>query len=223
MHATPSAILFDLDGTLCTYERPGSVILEAAFDRLGLEPCFEMADFHGRYLEFLPESADGYELYERTFTALCAEHVDDPSLGERLNRAFHDERDPDDLVALEGAREVVITLEEEYRLGLITNGHPELQRRKLRAIDLPDVFETMVFAGYETPAKPDPEPFRRALSAVDAAPEEAVYVGNVPAVDVAGAQAAGLRAAWLADADCRPDPRPEYVLESLHELRGQLW
>ena len=223
MHATPSAILFDLDGTLCTYERPGSVILEAAFDRLGLESGFEMTDFHDRYLEFLPESADGYELYERTFTALCADHLGDPSLGARLTRAFHDERDPDDLVALEGAREAVTALEGEYRLGLITNGHPELQRRKLRAIDLPDVFETMVFAGYETPAKPDPEPFRRALSAVDAAPEEAVYVGNVPAVDVAGAQAAGLRAAWLVDPDRPASPRPEYVLESLHELGELSW
>ncbi|MFC4245906.1 HAD family hydrolase [Natribaculum luteum] len=221
--STPSAVLFDLDGTLCTYERPGSEILEAAFDRLGLEPRFEMADFHERYLEFLPASADGFDLYERTFTALCDEHDLDPSLGERLNRAFHDERDPDDLVALEGAHEVLTTFEAEYRLGLVTNGHPELQRHKLRTLAFPDVFETVVFAGYDTPAKPDPEPFRRALTAVETSPAEAVYVGNHPSVDVAGARAAGLRAAWLADADRRPSPRPDYVLESLHELRAPPW
>ncbi len=223
MHPTPSAIFFDLDGTLCTYERPGSEILEAAFDRLDVEPRFEMGDFHGRYLEFLPESGDGFDLYERTFTALCADHFDDPSLGARLTRVFHDEREPDDLVPIEGAREVVATLEGEYRLGLITNGHPELQRRKLRTLEFPDVFETLVFAGYDTPAKPDPEPFHRALSAVDATPEEAVYVGNHPSIDVAGARAAGLRAAWLAERDHKPNPQPDYVLESLRELREPPW
>lgn len=223
MHATPSAILFDLDGTLCTYERPGSEILEAAFDYLGVEPCFEMADFHDRYLEHLPDSATGFELYERTFTSLCDEHAGNPSLGERLNRAFHDEREPDDLVPIEGAREVVSALTSEYRLGLITNGHPELQRRKLDALGMSTRFETTVFAGYETPAKPHPEPFYRALSDVEATPEEAVYVGNLPSIDVAGARAAGLRAAWLAGSNQRPRPKPDYVLESLSDLRTPPW
>lgn len=222
MDTRPSTVLFDLDGTLCTYPRPGSAVLSAAFDRLGIEPRFEMADFHERYVTVLPDSADGFDLYERTFRALLAETGGDPSLAPALTRAFFDERDPGDLEPIEGARTAVSALSREFRLGLVTNGHPELQRRKLRAIGLSEAFETVVFAGYETDPKPDPDPFYRALSAIGTPPEEAVYVGNHPSIDVAGARAAGLRAAWLAD-DRRPEPRPDYVLESLHDLLEPPW
>lgn len=223
MDSRPSTILFDLDGTLCRYDRPGSAVLSAAFDRLGIDPCFSMHQFHDRYVELLPDCADGFELYERTFAALLEDHGGDPDLAADLTRAFYDERDPGDLEAIEGAESVLPSLATEYRLGLVTNGHPELQRRKLCAIGLSDAFETVVFAGYETAPKPDPEPFDRALSAIDATPDEAVYVGNRPAIDVAGARAAGVRAAWLATGDRRPEPRPDYVLESIRDLERPPW
>ena len=221
--AAPDAVLFDLDGTLCSYERPSSVVLEIAFERLGVEPCFEMADFHARYVEFLADSADGYELYERCFVALARDAGRDAAFGRDLTRAFHDERAPDELRALPGARAALDALAGAYRLGLVTNGHPDLQHQKLRTLGVADAFETIVFAGYETAAKPDPEPFRRALRALDTTPDRAVYVGNSPSIDVAGAQAAGLRAVWLATDGVRPRPHPEYVVESLDELREPPW
>jgi len=67
----------------------------------------------------------------------------------------------------------------------------------------------MVFAGHETPPKPDPEPFRRALDDLGVAPERAVHVGDSLATDVAGAARAGLRAIRL-----RTDPEAESAGES---------
>ncbi|MER6230642.1 HAD family hydrolase [Streptomyces sp. NPDC001616] len=65
----------------------------------------------------------------------------------------------------------------------------------LRALDLPaDVIGT---SGEWGVAKPDPEFFRRAVEAGQAAPEETVYVGDHPANDVGPASAAGLRTAHL--------------------------
>lgn len=224
MTAKPTTVLFDLDGTLCTYDRPGAAVLETAFERVGVDPLFEMADFYDRYVDHLRASEDGPDLYERCFTDLARERGADADLGRALARAYLEERGPEDVRPVRGAAETVAHLGTEYRLGLITNGHPAIQRRKLRAIGLEDAFETHVFAGYETAAKPDPEPFERSLEALESSPERAVYVGNSPSIDVAGARAAGLRAALLAgDAGADAEPRPEYVLESLADLRAPPW
>lgn len=222
MSFDPDAVLFDLDGTLCTYERPGEEVLAAAFDRVGVEPAFEMAAFHDRYVEFLAESPDGRTLFARTFAALLADRGLDPADGPALADAFLAKRGPEELRPIDGARETVEALATNYRLGLVTNGHPSLQRPKLDRLGLAGSFETVVFAGYETAAKPDPEPFERALSPLEVPADRAVYVGNVPSIDVAGARAAGLRAAWLADGR-RAEPEPDYTLEALAELTEPPW
>ncbi len=223
MSHTLETVLFDLDGTLCEYERPSSEALSAAFDRIGREPLFEMEDFYARYTEFLRESESGVELFERTFTALARDLGEEPELGGELARAFCAEREPWAVRPVEGASSVVEALASEYRIGLVTNGHPDIQRRKLDRIGLADAFETQVFAGYETAAKPDPEPFRRALADLDATPTGAVYVGDIPQVDVPGAQAAGLRAAWMRSDRPLGDAEPDYVLDSLAALRTPPW
>ncbi len=108
----------------------------------------------------------------------------------------------------------------------MTNGDPRMQRTKLSAVGLADAFEAVVFAGFDGPAKPAPDPFERALEALAATPERAVHVGNSLATDVAGARAAGVAAAWVpADpaAQSPPDPAPTYVLDSLADLTEPPW
>jgi putative hydrolase of the HAD superfamily len=53
--------------------------------------------------------------------------------------------------------------------------------------------------------KPDPEIFRLALERAGVAPTEAVYIGDLYAVDVLGARAAGLEAVLLDPGACRND------------------
>lgn len=96
-----------------------------------------------------------------------------------------------------------------------------MQSTKLDALDV-DCFETVVYAGYDTPAKPDPEPFQVALDAVETPPRQAVYIGDSLRADIAGAQAAGLRTVWLGT-DADPEPQPEFVLESPAKLRNPPW
>jgi putative hydrolase of the HAD superfamily len=45
--------------------------------------------------------------------------------------------------------------------------------------------------------KPDPAIFRAALAALDVAPAEALYIGDLYDVDVVGARAAGMEAVLL--------------------------
>jgi len=64
------------------------------------------------------------------------------------------------------------TLRERYRVAAVTNGGPDMQRAKLRGLGIHDHFETVVFAGYDVAAKPDPEPFHTALDFLGSTPSE---------------------------------------------------
>lgn len=223
MSDATAAICFDLDDTLCTYTQRSEEVLEAAFDRAGVEPLFSIDAYHDRYGDYLAES-DGIETLRRAcFADLAVEAGHDPETGRAVANAFASIRDQTSVELLPGASAAVSALGEEYGLGLITNGAPEMQRAKLEAIGLAESFETVVYAGHETRAKPAPEPFEVALEALEADPEDSVYVGNSLESDVAGAHAAGMRPVWVpvdgvTETVPESGPNPEHVLESLAEL-----
>lgn len=123
-----------------------------------------------------------------------------------------------------------MALADEYCLGLVTNGGPDTQSPKIDALGLREYVDTVVLAGYHTPAKPAREPFERAMADLDADPERTAHVGNSLASDVAGANAAGVRSVWISyDGDGHPDrvgsddPTPDVALESICELTATSW
>jgi putative hydrolase of the HAD superfamily len=219
--APVEAVLFDVDDTLCRYRRPGAELLPLAFERVGVEPFFDVEDYHERYPEFVAGTDDVVSLREACFAALAAERGREPEVGRQIARTYAAERDHRNVRPLPGALEAAERLAADHRLGVVTNGAPSMQRDKLDGLGLGDAFETVVYAGYEAAPKPDPEPFRLALDALSVDPERAVHVGNSLGSDVAGGHAAGVRTAWLADATgprAIPDPEPTYTLASLADL-----
>jgi HAD superfamily hydrolase (TIGR01549 family) len=107
-------------------------------------------------------------------------------------------------------------------LGSLTNGGADLQ-----AIGLAHHFKVSVAAHQLGRAKPDPAVFHAACEALALAPENVVYVGDDLALDVEGAQRAGLRGIWLnrtgtAASANHSHIRPDANLTSLHELENWL-
>jgi len=220
-------VLFDLDDTLCVYERSGRELLALAFEDVGVDPFFTVEDYYGRYDEFVAEGASTRDIRERCFATLARERGYDPALGRALADAYAAERDHAAVRPTPGACEALELLARDHRLGLVTNGGPEMQAIKLDELGIGDAFEVLVHAGYDAPPKPEPDPFHRALDALGSTPERAVHVGNSLEADVPGAQAAGLRAAWFTgaaeDPPERPEPEPDYRLASLRELTAPPW
>jgi len=84
------------------------------------------------------------------------------------------------------------------RLGVVSNSTSEpAVRRILDRAGILSYFGPVVSSGTEGVAKPDPEIFRRALVRIQAAPSEALYVGNLPQTDAVAARRAGLHSVWL--------------------------
>lgn len=216
-------MLFDLDDTLCRYRRSGSELLEAAFERTGLDPFVTREEYHARYPEFVDESGSIADLRERCFAAIAESKGRDPADGRRVARAYAAERDHGDVEPLAGV-ETTLEAVSELPLGVVTNGPPEMQSPKLEALGLADAFDVVIHAGYDAPAKPDPEPFERALAALEAGADRTVHVGNSLRSDVAGARAAGVGAVWLSDGSdpIDADHEPDHTIASLAELPAVL-
>ncbi|MFC7056980.1 hypothetical protein [Halovenus salina] len=51
------ALVFDIDGTICEYERTTADLLPLAFERAGVDQFFTATEYISRYEEFL-ESSD---------------------------------------------------------------------------------------------------------------------------------------------------------------------
>lgn len=92
-------------------------------------------------------------------------------------------------------------LSRSYRLGVITNGLPLGQRRKLERLGIARYFETLVASAEVGVGKPDREIFCRALSRMRVAAGDALMVGDSLEGDVLGAQRAGMKAVWLRRGD----------------------
>lgn len=222
------AVLFDLDGTLCEYRRPGDEVLGLAFDAVGAEPFFSVRDYYERYGEFAPVAEGPTELRELAFEAIATERGRPAALGRALAGEYAERRDHGAVDPLPGVPEVVRALAGEGRVGLVTNGGPEMQWDKLRTLGLEDGFEVIVFAGHHNetwghvPAKPDPEPFRVACDALGVAPERTAHVGNAPEADVAGAAAAGLTSVLVGGQRLPDAPDPDHVVDAVADLEGLL-
>jgi putative hydrolase of the HAD superfamily len=216
------AVFLDLDGTICEYREPTSDLLARSFAELGLDPVFTAEEYREELFSQIVTDETMAERREAAFRNLVASAGEDPVVGRRLAAVYAGMRDHRDVRPLPGAIEAVEALADRYRLALVTNGGPETQDGKLDALGIADAFETVVYAGYETAPKPEPNPFLKALTDLDVAPRRTVHVGNSIRADVWGADAAGLRVALL-DGDDDPVTAPDYRLDSMHDLTDPPW
>ena len=124
-------------------------------------------------------------------------------------------------VAIEGAVEAVRAVREAgYRVGVVSNAEGRVEQ-DLKAAGFDGLLETVVDSHVVGVEKPDPRIFAIALERLAAEPSSTVFVGDVPAVDVEGARAAGISPILLDRHDLYPDaaaPR----LRALEELPGFL-
>lgn len=79
------------------------------------------------------------------------------------------------------------------RIGIVSNSEGRLPEL-LTHVGLAHYFEAIIDSHHEGVRKPDPEIFRRALDRMRVSAEDVVYLGDIPGVDVEGANAAGIRA-----------------------------
>jgi putative hydrolase of the HAD superfamily len=119
---------------------------------------------------------------------------------------------------------VLDSLKDEYRLGLVSNGAPDLQREKIAGAGIGKYFDAIVISGDVGEAKPAPPVFRTVLEQLDVRPDAAVMIGNSLNSDMKGGMAAGMRTVWLnrEGKPCDGSVIPDTEIRSMSELPVKL-
>ena len=188
------AVLFDFDGTL--YDRDAAIvrIAERQFEKFATHfPDLTQSTFvervvaldnhgHGRpmgfhhrlaeKLGFSQRIADELEAYFRSDYPRCCRIAEDTLMTLKTLRA------------------------RGMKLGIITNGPSIWQSRKIDALGIAPLFDTIVISGNEGVEKPDPRIFALAMERCGVVAAESMFVGDHPGADIGGAKAAGLIAVW---------------------------
>ena len=118
-------------------------------------------------------------------------------------------------------------------VGLLSDGDPAVQGRKLDALGLRDAFDAIVVTGGLGPdaGKPSPRGYEEVLRRLgDTAPGESVYVSDNPAKDFLGARRAGMRSIRVRRAGGiyaalepeTPEHAPDAEVTGLDEVPGAL-
>ena len=225
MSQTIRAVCFDLDDTLY----PQAAWLAGAWDAVAKTASRSGVDevgLRGALDACAAQGSDGGRIIDRALALVGAHRVEVEPLVESF-RSYA----PEHLDLYEGAGEALTRIAACVPLGLISDGDPQIQRTKMRALGIERLFSVMVWSddhGREH-RKPDPLPFQVAVEALGVPAANVVYVGDRPAKDVAGAVAAGLAAIrvrtgeWAASDD---DPRAEQscadVVEAIDALITRL-
>ena len=217
-------ILFDADETLFEFDALRG--LKLMFSRFGIN--FSDADFSEYQLVNKPLWVQ-YQNGEISATQLqyqrfqsWAERLDETP--KTLNSAFLSAM-ADICAPLQGAANLLNTLRGKMKLGIITNGFTELQQVRLERTGFRDHFDVLIISEQVGVAKPHPEIFEYALSAMGHPSRERVLmVGDNPDSDILGGLNAGPHTCWV-NADNKPEPtdiKPHYQVSSLSELESLL-
>jgi putative hydrolase of the HAD superfamily len=121
---------------------------------------------------------------------------------------------------VKGAKSLVRNLAGRFQLGIVSNGFPDVQYRKLRTLGMEKLFDCILLSEEIGIRKPDPGIFWKAAEMLARKPEECLYVGDSYRADVVGAKKAGVTVCWFNPDGLRPsaEVKPDFEIVELHEI-----
>lgn len=202
-------LLFDLDGTLVDSYRP---IMESLnFVRASFNlPAYSLAEVKkmvGKGLEILIGEAIGKEFIEE---------------GVLLFRGYYKEIFIEKTKLLPGVDDTVKDLfKRGYAMGVASNKPSNFTSEILRSLRIDSCFQVVVGPDHVSEAKPHPEMIDLALSKLNIAKQEALYIGDM-VLDIETGRRAGVKV-WVIPAGSSSrqeleEARPDRLLNHIKEL-----
>ena len=216
MLADVHAVIFDLDGTLLDRRRSFLRFVRDQWQRFA--HVLQAVDREQYVQTLIALDRDGYAPRQELFTGMIAQFELPSGLSETLLNDYRAGFPSACLLFPDAARTLSSLRASGLKLGLITNGAVRMQSTKLACLALPPMFDTILISDAEGISKPERQIFHRALERLQVTPAHAVFVGDHPEVDVAGARAAGMRAIWRRDPGVSRVVEADAVIEELGDL-----
>lgn len=217
------AVLFDFDDTLQNRREAFLNFARGFADRHFPDRTAAERETVAQTMAALSRSGNEFPSYDRYYTAVIEKLAwQDPppvtQLVEDAKRFF-----PEHTVLFPDTLQTLVALREKgYVLGIITNGNPAIQGKKLDVCGIRPLLDGVVISGEEGIAKPDPEMFRRAAARLGVNPADCLFVGDHPEKDIGGALAVGMQAVFIDASGFFDPPQNVPVIHTLNELSAML-
>lgn len=176
-------VIFDLDDTLYSekdYVRSGFRQIAALFPQI---PDTEETLW------------DFFEAGKPAIDCFIEKNSISPQLKSQCLSAYRTQEP--DIKLYPGVRDMLGRIKQHFKLGLITDGRPEGQRAKIKALKLDDYFDNIIITdeiGGISYRKPHPMSFQLMASYFSAEYSEMCYIGDNEKKDVVGSQSLGIKA-----------------------------
>jgi len=225
-------LFFDLDRTLWDFDKNSRLALEIIYVDLKLddEGLNGFESFIGHYHDINAHCWDLYRKglmtkddlrFRRFDLALRKEGITDVDLSIRIADAYV-EIAPKMTSLVPGASELLNHISGKYKLHIITNGFPEVQRIKMRLSGLKPHFDRLIISEEIGYSKPHPEIFRQALVQTRAKASDSLMIGDDLHVDAVGATTAGIDAVFYNPEGISHEESVAYDIRHLDELKDIL-
>jgi HAD superfamily hydrolase (TIGR01509 family) len=202
-------VLFDWDGTLLNSFDADANAYMNMFDALGMN--WSIAELKLHY------SPNWHRVYRaaRLPRAKWEE-------ADRLWRLFYRKQQPK---LQPGALRVLRTLDQRFKLALVSSGSRSRVRKQLREHKVSSIFLAKICSEDAPRRKPHPAPLRMALDQLRALPQTSVYIGDAPE-DIEMAHRAGVRAIGVLGGSPVPErlsaASPDAMIETIRDLPALL-
>jgi putative hydrolase of the HAD superfamily len=186
------AVVFDLDGTLYPFRQFAASGFRAVARVLERDHGLPSVEVFRALCRARTGGARGREVQ-----AVCAAFGLTPAVvGPLVARILlHEPR----LRLPRESTAVLRDLRARYRVGVLTNGDPAVQRRKVAALGLSALVDAVVYACEHGRGggKPEPDGFLDVMARLRSTPDTTVFVGDDVDADIAGAGRLGLRTVFV--------------------------
>lgn len=214
------AVLFDLDDTLY----PEHEFVESGFRAVAnvIAPRYgvDVYEFYATLLRVQVLNGRG-KTFDTTIRAFGIAGANIPEMVE-----IYREHVPSIHLFPEAEGVLAALREANVFTGIVTNGMPSVQKKKLQTLGLEKMVDVVVCAESTGFPKPHQRSFQVALRDLLIAPQHAVYVGNDPDVDFPGPKSLGMRTIHLDRLGCPGcyadwhSQRLDFVTEILNASRS---
>ena len=216
-------VLIDLDDTLLDFKADERWAISTTLTQLGIEPSEDNIALYSRINDSCWKMLERGEikleelLFERfamLFNALGikGDKVHAKNYYERqLSRGGH---------LIEGAVELLKELKGKYRLCLVSNGEPRVQRARMNASRLVGYFDDIFISAEVGYTKPDERFFDIVFERTGAVKERAIIVGDSLTSDIKGGEVYGILTCHFnpQGKEITGEFHPDYTIRSLGEL-----
>jgi putative hydrolase of the HAD superfamily len=217
------AILFDLDETLTDRSKSIARMCGQFLNRCPIR--LTKLNLHELYLRITDADRGGYRPRDEFFAELCnALPWDDKPSVAQISDFWRAEFPNCTVERFQATHLLRVLRDRGFLLGLVTNGRTAMQNPKIDALRLREYFSVISISEALGVEKPHPRIFDHALTALKVEPVEAVFVGDHPTNDIAGARSMGMKAVWLRGSHVWPSeiPQPELYIDALMEILALL-